>query len=306
MATLTVNTTLANDAVTNAKLANMAAATVKGRRVSGAGDPEDLNADGVSEILDTATDPFVRTSNLPAASGDVVGPASATDNAITRFDQTTGKLIQNSTVILDDAGTITGVAALAATTASITSANAGTAVITTLTATGASIASVNAGVALLTTATVTTLTATGASVASANMGTLTVTNASATSANIVTLTATNASATSINDQYGYIRNVPQSGSNKTSTYTLSAGDTGRFIGVGTSGKIVIPNAVMATGQVVSLYNATTGNITVECSISIAYIAGTNTDKNSVTLATRGVATVLFLDSDNCVISGNVT
>ena len=253
--------------------------------------------------------------------GDVVGPASATDNAITRFDLTTGKLIQNSTVILDDSGTITGVAALAAVTASITSANVGTAVITALTATGASVASINAGVALLTTGTVTTLTstqasiasanagvlvATGASVASANMGTLIVTNASATSANIVTLTATNASATSINDQYGYVRNIPQSGSNKTSTYTLSAGDTGRFIGVGTSGKIVIPNAVMATGQVVSLYNATTGNITVECSISIAYIAGTNTDKASVTLATRGVATVLFLDSDNCVISGNVT
>ena len=164
----------------------------------------------------------------------------------------------------------------------------------------------NAGVALFTTATVTTLTATGASVASANVGTLTVTNASATSANVVTLTATGASVTSINDQYGKIRAIPQSGSNKTSTYTVSAGDNGRFIGVGTSGKIVIPNAVMSTGDVISLYNATTGNVTVECSISIAYIAGTNTDKASVTLATRGVATVLFLDSDNCVISGNVS
>jgi hypothetical protein len=40
------------------------------------------------------------------AGGDVVGPASATDNAITRFDQTTGKLIQNSTVTLDDNGNI--------------------------------------------------------------------------------------------------------------------------------------------------------------------------------------------------------
>ena len=36
--------------------------------------------------------------------GDVVGPASATDNAIARFDLTTGKLIQNSTVTLDDNG----------------------------------------------------------------------------------------------------------------------------------------------------------------------------------------------------------
>ena len=43
-------------------------------------------------------------SNGTASSGDVVGPASATDNAITRYNLTTGKLIQNSTVLLDDNG----------------------------------------------------------------------------------------------------------------------------------------------------------------------------------------------------------
>lgn len=44
----------------------------------------------------------------PAASaGDVVGPASATDNAIVRFDTTTGKLIQNSTASLTDLGYLT-------------------------------------------------------------------------------------------------------------------------------------------------------------------------------------------------------
>lgn len=35
-------------------------------------------------------------------SGDVVGPAAATDNAIVRYDLTTGKLIQNSGVTIDD------------------------------------------------------------------------------------------------------------------------------------------------------------------------------------------------------------
>lgn len=40
-------------------------------------------------------------------SGDVVGPSSATDNAVARFDTTTGKLIQNSTVTIDDSGNIT-------------------------------------------------------------------------------------------------------------------------------------------------------------------------------------------------------
>ena len=36
----------------------------------------------------------------------VVGPASATDNAIARFDLTTGKLIQNSSATCDDSGNI--------------------------------------------------------------------------------------------------------------------------------------------------------------------------------------------------------
>lgn len=39
-----------------------------------------------------------------AGVGDVVGPASATDNAVARFDTTTGKLIQNSAVVIDDNG----------------------------------------------------------------------------------------------------------------------------------------------------------------------------------------------------------
>ena len=39
-----------------------------------------------------------------SGSGDVVGPASSTDNAIVRFDSTTGKLIQDSTATLSDGG----------------------------------------------------------------------------------------------------------------------------------------------------------------------------------------------------------
>jgi hypothetical protein len=53
-----------------------------------------------------------QTINSTAAGGDVVGPASATDNALVRFDSTTGKLIQNSVAILDDSGNLTGIANL--------------------------------------------------------------------------------------------------------------------------------------------------------------------------------------------------
>lgn len=44
---------------------------------------------------------------LGAGTGDVVGPSSATDNAVARFDSTTGKLIQNSGVIIDDSNNVT-------------------------------------------------------------------------------------------------------------------------------------------------------------------------------------------------------
>ena len=48
--------------------------------------------------------------------GDVFGPASATDNAVARFDSTTGKLIQNSVVTISDTGAATGITTLAAST----------------------------------------------------------------------------------------------------------------------------------------------------------------------------------------------
>jgi len=104
---------------------------------------------------------------------------------------------------------------------------------------------------------------------------------------------------------GY-RNIPQSGSAKTTSYTLVTGDVGEFINVGSGGSVTIPDATFAAGDVVSVFNNTSGNVTITCTITTAYIAGTDVDKASVTLATRGVATILFLSGTVCVISGNVS
>jgi hypothetical protein len=104
---------------------------------------------------------------------------------------------------------------------------------------------------------------------------------------------------------GY-RNVPQSGSDKTTSYTLATTDIGEFVGVGSGGSITIPNSTFAAGDVVSIFNNTSGNITITCSITTAYIAGTNTDKDTMTLATRGVATILFISGTVCVVTGNVS
>lgn len=52
-------------------------------------------------------------------SGDFVGPASSTDNAVVRFDSTTGKLGQNSGVIVDDSNNISGIGSLATTSLTV-------------------------------------------------------------------------------------------------------------------------------------------------------------------------------------------
>ena len=71
-----------------------------------------INADNTVSTLDAPT--FRTAIGAGVGSGDVVGPSSATDNAVARYDTTTGKLIQNSLVLIDDTGSVTGVNALTA------------------------------------------------------------------------------------------------------------------------------------------------------------------------------------------------
>jgi hypothetical protein len=112
--------------------------------------------------------------------------------------------------------------------------------------------------------------------------------------------------TTLIDTAGNVRSIPKSGAAKTTSYTLATTDNGQFIEVGSGGSITIPDATFATGNAVSIFNNTTGNITITCTITTAYIGGTDSDKATVTLATRGVATILFISGTVCVITGNVT
>ena len=100
--------------------------------------------------------------------------------------------------------------------------------------------------------------------------------------------------------------IPRSGAAKTASYTLATTDVGQLIEVGTGGSIEIPDATFALGDAVLVFNNTTGSITITCTITTAYIAGTDSDKATMTLATRGIASILFVSGTVCVVSGNVT
>ena len=103
---------------------------------------------------------------------------------------------------------------------------------------------------------------------------------------------------------GYL-NIPAI-ADKTTSYSLTTADVGKVVGVGSGGSITIPNSTFAAGDAVLIFNNTSGDVTITCTITTAYIAGTDADKATVTLATRGVANILFLSATACVITGNVT
>jgi hypothetical protein len=103
---------------------------------------------------------------------------------------------------------------------------------------------------------------------------------------------------------GY-RNIPDGGPKNTS-YTLAADDVGKYVQITSGGSITIPDGTFVDGDVISMFNNTNAAVTVTCSITTAYIAGTDTDVATANLASRGVATVLFANATVCVITGNVT
>jgi len=102
------------------------------------------------------------------------------------------------------------------------------------------------------------------------------------------------------------RSIPSAGSEKTTSYTLTTSDRAEFVQVGSGGSITVPNSTFSAGDVVVIYNNHTAAITITLSTSNAYIAGTNTNKTSVSLATRGVCNILFISSTVAILTGNIS
>jgi hypothetical protein len=103
---------------------------------------------------------------------------------------------------------------------------------------------------------------------------------------------------------GYL-NAPPVGT-KTGSYTLATADVGKYVQVGSGGSITVPNSTFSEGDLISIYNNTTGNVAITLNTTSAYVAGTNTNLGTANLATRGVATVLFFSATGCVLTGNAS
>lgn len=215
---------------------------------------------------------FDRTGD--AGTGDMNGPAASVDSEIALFDSTTGKVLKRATT--------TGI--LKATSGVLSAATAGTDYAKPATASSW----------------------TAAQTFDSSMIKL-----KGSSTGVSTFAAANTSATDYTVTVpaetmtiGY-KNIPAVGT-KTGSYTLATGDVGKYVQLGSGGAITIPDATFAEGDVVSIVNNTASTATITCTITTAYISGTDSDKATMTLAARGICTIFFLSGTVCVVNGSVT
>ena len=249
----------------------------------------------------------------------VVGPASATDNAVARFDGTTGQIVQNSVVtIADSTGDISGVGTLNATTADLTNlevtnlkAKDGTAAGSIADSTGV-LTITNAPVVSALTASQAVFTTAGkALVSNAITGTGNV--VMSTSPTLVTpVLGTPTSGTLSNctvdgtDAVGF-RNTPVN--SQSTAYTLVLADSGKTIlhpaSDNNARTFTIPaNSSVAypVGTAITFVNLI-NTVTIAITTDTLYLAGDGST-GSRTLAAYGVASAVKVASTTWIISGN--
>ena len=98
---------------------------------------------------------------------------------------------------------------------------------------------------------------------------------------------------------GRVPNIPE---NAQGSYTLVATDAGKFIN--STGTVTVPNSIFSVGDMVTIYNNSTGDRTITQGTGVTmYLGDGDGDNGSVTLGQRCVATILFITTSVCVITG---
>jgi hypothetical protein len=99
--------TIADDAVTNAKAANMAVNTIKGRITTGTGDPEDLTAANVRTIINVADGATANTGTVTSVGGTgTVNGITLTGTVTTSGNLTLGGTLSNVNLTSQVTGTL--------------------------------------------------------------------------------------------------------------------------------------------------------------------------------------------------------
>jgi hypothetical protein len=130
---------------------------------------------------------------------------------------------------------------------------------------------------------------TNVSAGAGNFTSVTGTTVTGTTANFVSGNFTGtASGATVRDSIGNVRIIPQNA--QTTGYTLTASDVGKHIFTVTG--VTVPSGVFTVGDAISIYNNTTGNITITQGTNVTLRQAGASGTGDRTLAQRGLATVL--------------
>ena len=105
----------------------------------------------------------------------------------------------------------------------------------------------------------------------------------------------------VSDSKGNVRSIPRNA--KTSAYTLLATDAGKLVD-STSGGWTVPNSVMSQSDAVTLLNNSAGDLTITQGSGVTIYNSADGSTGNRTLATRGIATLYFMNASVAYISGS--
>ena len=109
----------------------------------------------------------------------------------------------------------------------------------------------------------------------------------------------------ISDSIGSLRDVPLNDQSSNASYTLIASDAGKVVHAhSTTTTVVVPNSVFSAGNVVTILNGGTSNITITQGSGLALRNSGDGSTGNRTLAQFGMATIYFTGASVCYISGS--
>jgi len=116
----------------------------------------------------------------------------------------------------------------------------------------------------------------------------------------IDVTGAISASTTISDSKGNVRSIPRE--NKSSAYTLVAGDAGVVIYISTGG-VTIPASVMSQADAVTIINDSGSDQTLTQGSGLTLYNTADAATGNRTLAGRGMATIYFASATTAYISG---
>lgn len=108
------------------------------------------------------------------------------------------------------------------------------------------------------------------------------------------------SATAVSDSIGNVRVLPIN--TQTVSYALVASDSGKIVSSNGAG-VTVPASVFSAGQTITIFNNSTGNMTVTQGSGVTMYSAGTTNTGNRTLDPRSLVTVVCLDPTTFVIAG---